>query len=335
MEESENILTEAKKILFAPFLTKIDYKRGRELLWYAYRLNNANAAFMISQAYRFGLWRFPKRVTSHIRFLGNAADRGHQVALAYLKYVNDDPDYRNTTCPLSGKYVKALYLDDRSQMACLLKDHYEDTGDIFALMELYSKSLGGTVVRDALVDANYKQALFSYLKTKSGGKSNIKYIAAWFEHIDAYEEPSEGLLYIDEVDLLVSYFKSKGQRRRAVKASLLRPGWVDKYFDLVFKIGPKRPSDSVFFIYWKAMVRRNFHLTYGDQKNKREHIEQAHISYKACITNAQKSTFAWLICAKRLGLCKDVAKLIAARIWRSRKEPDYWIWKEHKPKKKR
>jgi hypothetical protein len=327
MEESEFIFNQAKEILFTPFLTKNDYKRGRELLWYAHHLGNANAAFMISQAFRFGMWRFPKRISSCLRFLGNAADRGHEIALAYLKYIHDDPDYRDKVLSIEGKYVQALILNDRSKTVHLLKDYYEQTGDVFALMELYYQSLGGYAVSKELVKYNHKAALFWFFK-RTDQTVDVKYLAAWYEHIDVYEQQDGTTLEVDEAVRLQSYFQMQKQWKRVVKVVLLTDKWMQSYFELFFTLGPDRPSQAVFFIYWKAIVKRKFSLMPSDDKQKREHVKKVHEYYKACITNAKKSTLAWLLYAKRLGVCKDVARLIGRRIWRSRKEPDYWIWKE-------
>lgn len=332
MDESEYIFNQAKELLFTPFLKKADYKRGRELLWYAYHLGNANAAFMISQAYRFGLWRFPKRITSCLRYLGNAADRGHDVALAYLKYVHDDPDYREKRAVITGKYVQALIATNRSTAECLLKDCYEETGDVFTLMELYFRSLGGYAVSKELVKHNHKPALFWFFK-RTDQNIDVKYIATWYEHVNVYAETLDNMLSIDEAAILQTYFLSTKQWNRVYKATLLTVQWINVYFELFFRIGPTRPSNAIFFIYWKAIVKRKVHLLPGDDRQKRDHIEKVHDYYHACITNAKTCTFAWLVAAKRLRVYKDVAVLIGKRIWRSRKEPDYWIWEEQHQKK--
>lgn len=279
---------------------------------------------MISQAYRYGLWRFPKHITSCKQFLKNAADRGHEVALAYLKYSHDEAHYREKSIGKKGKYVQALTVTDRTQVACLLKDHYEQTGDVFALMELYYQSLGGYAVSKELVNKNHKAALYWFFK-QTNQTVDVKYLAAWYEHIDVYEQQDGIVLEHDEAIMLISYFAAQKQLRRSVKVVLLTSKWIDSYFDWFFTMGPK----TNFFIYWKAIVKRKFHLMPGDDQQKREHIENVHKYYNACITNAKRATLAWLLCAtKRLGICKDVARLIGKKIWRSRKNPDYWNWEK-------
>ena len=61
------------------------------------------------------------------------------------------------------------------------------------------------------------------------------------------------------------------------------------------------------------------------------HEEKAHIShrptvdrivrmYDSCIERAREAVLCWMLCARRLGLYKDVARVVGRMVWEGRGE---------------
>jgi tetratricopeptide (TPR) repeat protein len=82
---------------------------------------------------------------------------------------------------------------------------------------------------------------------------------------------------------------------------------------------------------WRTKIRDGMLLAITQERTNNEvfwpNLQHCMNVYFNSNEHAQNASFCWMLCAKRLGIYKDIARIIGQQIWDSRIDPENWLKK--------